>query len=367
MRPPTEAEKASITRALLLDEGARHKQYPAYFRLYESIFCPEQGEDKIIEIDDPVLPAHADILECAYRLQANPNLTREELEGSLAADPAISHLNRKNAVRSVIRAAFMIDCFVKDKHSQNFEVGGYSPARWEESEPFVSYVDRAIPIPSIQNGSEFEGHMSKFTKNLKAWKLQKRCHLQFLPTDNITEHLLYDARTSSVQVFHHTAYLKAHLRRSIGQPIDQQASESLALGMLPPQLLLETLHSIHFILFPISKDRTGKSIKTLNTLIRKHWFDPNAQVDEGWIRQDARAKFKYYYWNDRLEKLYHLVRNPPPKNRLVGWIERHTNERNALTVALIALFLSAFFGLMTCLIGGAQLALAILAWRDAKP
>jgi hypothetical protein len=85
---------------------------------------------------------------------------------------------------------------------------------------------------------------------------------------------------------------------------------------------------------------------------------------EGWVRDDVPADFRYQYWNQRLEILYQLAKNPPPRNRVIGWVERHTNERNALTVALIALFLSVFFGLMSCLIGGAQLAIAILDWKD---
>jgi hypothetical protein len=90
-------------------------------------------------------------------------------------------------------------------------------------------VERAIPMNGNPHEAGFEAHYHKHKKHLKAWKLKKRCNLEFIPTDNITEHLLYDPKTKIVQVFHHMAYLKAHLRRSKDQPIDQPASESLKL------------------------------------------------------------------------------------------------------------------------------------------
>ncbi|KAL2802181.1 hypothetical protein BJX63DRAFT_438120 [Aspergillus granulosus] len=364
MIPPNDEEKENITRGLLLEDSkGAYKAFPAYFKLYESIFCPAEEHDTIIQIHNPAFDCHDDIIKCARRLRANPMLTREELARILSLNQAVSERDCQNAIQSVIRVAFMLDCSLKDKYLPNYKVGGYSPARWEAGEPFIAYIKRAISRSSLPQESGFEVYKHK--NDLKAWKLKKRCHLQFLPTDNIIEHLLYNPKTRIVRVFHHTAYLKAHLRRLKDKPISLDASASLKLGMLPPQVLAETLHTIQFILFPVSGYKAQKSIRILDVLVRKHGFDPNAELNEGRIRNDG-TEVRYWYWNDRLEVLYHLAKNPPPRNRLVGWVERHTTERNALTVAIIGLFLSAFFGLITCLIGGAQLAIAILAWKDPK-
>ncbi|KAL2836919.1 hypothetical protein BJY01DRAFT_238059 [Aspergillus pseudoustus] len=365
MLPVKDTEKANITRGLLLSDSiGAYRAFPAYFKLYESIFCPANEDGTIIQIDNPAFDSHDDIVKCAHTLRENPMVTREEFSRTLAVNGAISQRECQNAIQSVIRVAFMLDCLLKDKYSANYEVGDYSPARWEASEPFVSYVERAIPKFAPQKRSGFEAYKHK--KDLKAWKLRKRCHLQFRPTHNIMEHLLYDPKTRTVMVFHHTAYLKAHLRRSKDKSIDLDACASLKLGILPPQLLVETLHTIQFILFPITSYGAKKSIRMLEVLVRKHGFDPNAELDEGLVREGVTAKLTYQYWNHRMEILYRLVKNPPPRNRLVGWIERHTSERNALTVAIIGLFLSALFGLLSCLIGGAQLVIAILAWKDPK-
>ena len=100
----------------------------------------------------------------------------------------------------------------------------------------------------------------------------------------------------------------------------------------------------------------------LLSLIRKHGFDPNSKWDEGHVRNIPKD-FVYVYWGARLARLDDIVKNPPPKNRFVSWIERHTSERNALTVALIGLFLSALFGLLGVIVGLAQLWITILAWK----
>ncbi|XMA13370.1 hypothetical protein WAI453_006161 [Rhynchosporium graminicola] len=168
---------------------------------------------------------------------------------------------------------------------------------------------RAVPktFKPYNRASEFD----VFKKELKAWKLKKRHNLRFRPTDNIMEHLLYDPQSRTVKVFHHTSYLKAHLARSAQQPIDMDAHSSLKLGTLPPQLLLETLDSFHYILFPISLDRSGKSQKLLNKLISEYDFDPNSKWDEGHIRP-LPEDFAYHYWGDRLAQLHAIVKNPPP-------------------------------------------------------
>ena len=101
----------------------------------------------------------------------------------------------------------------------------------------------------------------------------------------------------------------------------------------------------------------------MDSSIDKHGFNINSKWDEGHIRR-VPGEIKYLYWGHRLAKLRDLVKNPPPQNRLIAWIERHTSERNALTVAIVGLFLSAFFGFLGVLVGLAQLWISILAWKN---
>lgn len=71
----------------------------------------------------------------------------------------------------------------------------------------------------------------------------------------------------------------------------------------------------------------------------------------------------FVYWGDRLANLYEVVKRPPPANSIVSWFERHTSERNALTIAMVGLFLAVLFGFLSVILGLLQLVVAWLAWK----
>ena len=87
-------------------------------------------------------------------------------------------------------------------------------------------------------------------------------------------------------------------------------------------------------------------------------FDPNLLVYDGLIRP-LPGNFKFVYWTKRLRALQTVVDKPPPSNKIISWFERHTSERNALTVAILGLFLTALFGLLSFLVGVAQLVVSL--------
>lgn len=137
-------------------------------------------------------------------------------------------------------------------------------------------------------------------------------------------------------------------------------------GTLPPQLLVETLYSI-YILFPLATDK--RSAKLAKKLIQQNndpngyhssesAFDPNLIVYDGLIRSPP-ADFKFVYWTKRLRNLQVAMDHSLLSNKIVSWFERHTSERNALTVAIISVFLTALFGLLSVLIGIAQLVVSL--------
>jgi hypothetical protein len=69
------------------------------------------------------------------------------------------------------------------------------------------------------------------------------------------------------------------------------------------------------------------------------------------------------YWGGRLARLYDVVKRPPPRNMLVSWVERHTSERNALTLAIIGLFLAVFFGILGFITSVIQVVVSWMAWK----
>ena len=64
---------------------------------------------------------------------------------------------------------------------------------------------------------------------LMAKKLKKRAGLSFRPTDDLRDHLQLDRKTGSVEIYHHTAFLKEHLRLTKESPKGMSVSDSLRL------------------------------------------------------------------------------------------------------------------------------------------
>jgi hypothetical protein len=125
---------------------------------------------------------------------------------------------------------------------------------------------------------------------------------------------------------------------------------------------METLLTFHDILFPVASVRDKKSRAALEAMIQKQGFDPEGR----WIEfvRPTPSDMTFAFWGDRLSALHNVVRNPPPENAFIGWLERHTTERNALTVAIVGLFLSVLFGLLSFIVGLLQLLLAWAAYKN---
>lgn len=96
-------------------------------------------------------------------------------------------------------------------------------------------------------------------------------------------------------------------------------------------------------------------------MIQKHGFDAEGR----WIEfvRATPGDMTFNYWGERLSALHDIVRQPPPANAIIAWVERHTSERNALTVAIVGLFLSVLFGLLSFIVGLLQLILAWVAYK----
>ncbi|KAI1170938.1 hypothetical protein F4777DRAFT_89489 [Nemania sp. FL0916] len=368
MLPPNETERKAIAKYLLASElsgDSADLEFKAYFEYYNSVVCPSRWGDTWVKIDTPALRSHADLLTYTRSLYNNPSLSRDELlEKSLSAKDVIPK-EREYVASVATKLAFMIDCTSKDYYSENFRAKDDSlrPIKWEGNERLIDFLEKSFLYDIAQTAAQQEKTSEALLRKnaLKAWKLTRRYRIKIRATNNLFEHLLYDPRERVLKVFHHMAFLRAHLKRSKNESLDLGFQKSLELGTLPPQLLFETLVSFHAILFPIASVGNKKSRSLLKKLIRTQNFDQ----DGLWVEfvRPIPSDITFTYWGDRLAKIYDVVKRPPPRNAFVSWLERHTSERNALTVAIIGLFLAVVFGFLAFIIGLVQLVVSWLAWR----
>lgn len=64
-----------------------------------------------------------------------------------------------------------------------------------------------------------------------------------------------------------------------------------------------------------------------------------------------------------MRKLEAALAKPPPRNKLERWLQSQTSERNALFIALLALFISIFVGLLAVILAAVQTWIAWMAWK----
>src|SRR5450756_652242 len=186
MRIATTAEKRSVVRDLFGAEDKFHS-FSTYFKIYDSLTTSQYST---VQIYPTALNSHDDIRRIALELRANPQTTREEFRAKVFpqnfADPE-TIIDQERVIDVALQLMLMIDCSDKDRHCENYEVGGFRPVRWDSSERFTDFVRKVFPTDVHDQGKVRTAIKEK--NSLKCWKLKKRAHIKFLPTDNLAEHL----------------------------------------------------------------------------------------------------------------------------------------------------------------------------------
>ncbi|KAF4436470.1 hypothetical protein F53441_13260 [Fusarium austroafricanum] len=351
MKAAADKDRELIAEELLGTSG----DFSAYFRSYDDLATKDNT------IDGPISRTHQDVIFVTEYLKSNSGVTKEQALAHMQASWNTTD-NLENVLTLAIQAMLMVDSAAQEWHPAGYALGEYRPIGWLSQERFSSFMERSFP-----KGSEHirEQVLEAFDERsqLKAWKLQKRLGMSFHPTDNLSEHLTLDTKNNILYLFHHAAYLKAHLAKCRDVPLELKATaeDSFKHGTHPPQLLAETLHSLQGILFP-SLDR--KSGEVLNSLIRKEGFDSECAQYEGYkIFPEPPEDFNYIYWGRRIAQLHQMVKALPPRNKFEKWFQQKTSERNALLIALVALFISIFVGILSIILSCVQIWIAWMQWK----
>ncbi|KAK4448738.1 hypothetical protein QBC34DRAFT_406654 [Podospora aff. communis PSN243] len=341
-------------------------EFRAYFRVYHLIFRQYTGDHIISEPANPYQQplSHDAVLTAASTLKANPKHTPETAVSELRVLLQQDHQDRvlKFAVNLAVQAMLMLDVNLIDSLTTDCSIHKDRRPKWASGEPFVDFVTGSFPRVSTERGERVASVLED-KKSLKAWKLERRLHIIFRGTDNIADHLLFNPNTGVVYLFHHAAYIKAHLSTWSGHEAPKGVGIATALerGTLSPGLLAETLHSLQSILFRYDDER---SMAILKRLVRKEGFDESCCVHEGYkIFRDTAEDISYVYWGERLSVLHDLVLNKPPLGRFQRSMRWWTSETNSFLVAMLALAISIIVGILSLGLSAFQAWVAWQAWK----
>ena len=206
---PCQAEDCPWPRSVLL--GRFFECYKDLTSSYESDIRPGQ---------QPGLNSHQDLFNIIRELKSNPDVTRVELLEKLFSDRP-TRSDQERAVNLAVRIMLMVKVSASRRSSALLEHGNHH-IPWRNDVSFSQFINDAFPKtdhPSI----------AQIKESLRATKLRKRAGIKFEATDDLRNHLKLDRKAATVEIFHHTAFLKESLRRTKGLSQSLSVTDSIKL------------------------------------------------------------------------------------------------------------------------------------------
>lgn len=192
----------------------RIKRLGRFFDYYKDVTGSYESEVEPGKV--PALKTHQDLFDIVMKLKSNPDLTRAQLTNDifnyLGGQKQTSIVDQDAAVNLAVRVMLMVNCSAQRQSPGLLEHGIYH-SRWNSDVAFSQFIGDIFPMtdhPGLNNNSARP--FLDMRAALTARKLKKRAGLKFRPTDDLRSHLKLDQRNGVVEIYHHTAFLKEHLR-----------------------------------------------------------------------------------------------------------------------------------------------------------
>ena len=216
----------------------RVKRLGRFFKHYKDLTSSYEADTA--PGDRAALSTHEDLFAIIEELKLQANITRAAFTAKLFCEDTNGKLpstaDQERAVNLAVKVMTMVNCSAQRQSSGLLE-HGLSQAPWRSDVTFSQFIADTFPTtdqPSL-NDDDLKGSID-VKKTLMAKKLKKRIGLKFQPTDDLKRHLKLDRKTRVVEIYHHTAFLKEHLRLTKDEPPDMTVSESISLLVSPAVL-----------------------------------------------------------------------------------------------------------------------------------
>lgn len=175
----TGEEKQQIARCLF-GNGAysspdNMSELKSFFDHYVSVLCPSSLGDVAIDVDTPVLRSYEDVIEGVSILRDSPMLTREKwVRTAWPGCKSSSQQEDEYVTRLVVKAAFLIDCSLKDHSAGGIRNENPCLVKWEANQRFVDFLRVSFSQCTSSEQVATNSHALRHKKAFKAWKLVKR-------------------------------------------------------------------------------------------------------------------------------------------------------------------------------------------------
>ena len=209
----------------------RVKRLGRFFKHYKDLTSSYEADTA--PGDRVALSTHEDLFAIIKRLKLEPDITRVAFAAEVFKEDTRRRLpssaDQERAINLAVKVLAMVNCSAQRQSSGLLE-HGLSQAPWRSDVTFSQFVIDTFPLtdhPSL-NDDDLKGSID-LKATLMAKKLKKRIGLKFQPTDDLRRHLKLDRKTRVLEVYHHTAFLKEHLRLTKDKAPNMSVSESIKL------------------------------------------------------------------------------------------------------------------------------------------
>lgn len=209
---------------------SRRARYVDYYKSLTASYEPDFAAG-----ETPAINSHEDLCRLIHYLKSKPEVPRSSLVGAFIQDSTIKAIqgrparlsNQDAAVNLAIRVMFMINCSAQHQSLGLLE-HGMGNVQWRNDSTLSQFITEIFPKTDHPGINDEDANVSVDIKtSLKARKLKKIAGLKFRPTDDLRSHLKLHHKTGVVEIFHHTAFLKEHLRLTKDAPRDISVAHCL--------------------------------------------------------------------------------------------------------------------------------------------
>ncbi|KAF2823928.1 hypothetical protein CC86DRAFT_468904 [Ophiobolus disseminans] len=320
-----------------------------FWDLYERMtdaYCPERlGRKAALSSHGGLIDMMRTIKEC--RSIARQDLLLEHFEAHRVGGDRPPTLNDQNRAFNIGASLLLMMDFGVLHDAANSVEGNHPRIQWRDRVSMNNFVDEAFPSMLTKVD------MRSITVNLTAMQLKKNGKLRLKATNDVRRHLVVDHEERTVWVFQHDSMLRELLRA--GDP-NQYA------GVLPRELILELLDTIHIVLFPSNPE----SYKLLESLVSKNRFDSGlltlASVP---YRKSGDPEVSYTYFGERLVALKDELQSPRPH----GWLQERLGRKRdtyMLMATMVGVFIAVLIGLLGLCVSTFQAWVAYQQWKHPK-
>ncbi|KAH0544928.1 hypothetical protein FGG08_001008 [Glutinoglossum americanum] len=322
------------------------------------------------------IKSHTELLGFVRLLKQHPDKTRRDLKlicPANSADASASALDLDAALDLTVRVMFMASCRSSTAYNIITTNLVFRPI-WRESESLEGLVERVLPRYEIDQPGQ--------TDTIRAQKLNVRYLYDYTKvriewTNNLPDHLFLQVTDEwiSLRVFPHVGFLETCSRALAERDVGISTIESLSLGCLPPDIISETLWTLH-LLFP-EDDEKARAL--LDKEIQDKGLDQRLsgpfQLYHGFhetprdvlLPEDVKSLFgRYPHWGERLYRILKEVEDPTPMTWVEKWADSKKSPRFTYWVGFIALCFALFFGIVASVLGAIQVWISYCAWQDAS-